>query len=145
MYVVNLIFRLSAKKKEQTVIVNKQDAAVENIMKLNHTMTGLINNKSVVVKRKSLIVGFTKGMSAVTVMTKTVNASTKTVADQPKPLNHILMVKTYLMFVVKPMKLCFVLLIIRMAPVVLLLVVPVLLIVKPMIWMETAQVIRVVQ
>ena len=60
MYAVNLIFRLSAKKREQTVIVNKQDAAVENIMKLNHTMTGLINNKSVVVKRKSLIVGFTK-------------------------------------------------------------------------------------
>ena len=60
MYAALLIFHLSAKKREPTVIVKKQDAAVENIMKLNHMMMVLINNKYVVGKQKSLIVGFTK-------------------------------------------------------------------------------------
>lgn len=60
MYAALLIFHLSAKKRELTVIVKKQDAAVENIMKLNHMMMVLINNKYVVGKQKSLIVGFTK-------------------------------------------------------------------------------------
>lgn len=78
-------------------------------------------------------------MSGVSVTMKIIDASTKTVVHTTKFLSHILMVKTNLMFVVNRMNLYFVLVIIRMVPVVLHRAVLAPLIAEPMIWTVIVQ------
>ena len=86
-----------------------------------------------------MYVAVKRGTSGVSIMTRTINVSAKSVVHTTKFLSHILMVKTNLMFVVNRMKLYFVLVIIKMVPVVLHRAVLAPLIAEPMIWTVIVQ------